>query len=515
MKEDFHPTDYKPAIIFATTQRCNYRCMMCPWSDPEKRKELNKKDPTMSIELFRRVLEEVMPYCSFISLTSNGEFLMDPFLEERLSILGEVLQKHPDVRLFTITNASLLTADRLSHLKGLHKAGFTISIESTDALTYASVRRPGILSPVMKNIRSLRSTLSKIGIDDVQLQINAVMMKSTIFSLPGLLHLAKDVNAILFVDHCQGYGNKALDKESLFNYPVFTNLFFNKCRKLAESLNVPFNCPPSFAVSPEEVKAYHDARSNKDKGHFCSQLSRTGPIHILSDGNVIACCQTLVLGNVNESSFKELFFSPKFPYYRQAIAEGRPLPPCDHCRWLERSNPYLYDSSDYDVNVPPESRNPDPDPDFEKEGFFDWLDTMSEEQMRRHLRDDYSTRARHLHSSGIEEEIEAIQRDQRFKTTIAGLIKQNASVIIYPAGRLTAWLLKNTFISELNILGISDKSVSRPEGLFEGYRLFPPEMIPTLKPDAVLVTSNLFTDQICRELSYLEKEHIRIVPFSG
>jgi len=512
MTINFHPPDYKPAIIFATTQRCNYRCMMCPWSDPEKRKELTIKDPTMSIELFRRVLEEVMPYCSFISLTSNGEFLMDPFLKERLSILGEVLRNHPDVRLFTITNASMLTAEKLSQLKGLHKAGFTISIESTDALTYASIRRPGVLSPVLKNIRSLRSTLSEIGIDDVQLQINAVMMKSTIFSLPGLLHLAKDVNAILFVDHCQGYGNQELDRESLFNFPVFTNLFFDKCQKLAQRLNVPLNRPPSFAVSPAEVKEYHEARKNKDKSRYCSQLSKTGPINILSNGNVIACCQTLVLGNVNERPFKEIFFSPKFLKHRQAIADGHPLPPCDHCRWLERGNPYLYESSDYDVHVPVESRNLDPNPDFEKEGFFDWLDDLSEEQIRRHLRDDYSTKAEILSSSGIEEEIEAIEMAQSSNRTIAGMIKHNAKVIIYPAGRLTAWLLRNSLVSELNILGIADKSIAHTEKYFEGYRLLPAEMISTLKPDAVLVTSNLFRDQICRELSYLEKEDIKIIP---
>jgi MoaA/NifB/PqqE/SkfB family radical SAM enzyme len=202
---------------------------MCPWSEPEVRKVLTKNDPTMSIDLFKRVLEEVMPYCSFISLTSNGEFLMDPFLKERLSIVGEVLQRHPDVRLFCITNASLLSAEKLSYLKGLHKAGFTISIESVDALTYASIRRPGVLSQVMKNIKSLRHNLSKIGIDDVQLQINAVIMKSTIFSVPGLLHLAKEINAILFVDHCQGYGNTELNRESLF-IPAFTNKFLDKCQ---------------------------------------------------------------------------------------------------------------------------------------------------------------------------------------------------------------------------------------------------------------------------------------------
>ncbi|MCE5336661.1 MAG: hypothetical protein LLG06_18945 [Desulfobacteraceae bacterium] len=56
-------------------------------------------------------------------------------------VFGEALRRHPEVVFHQTTNASLLTAGRLQSLRGISKAGFTISIDTVDALTYASIRR--------------------------------------------------------------------------------------------------------------------------------------------------------------------------------------------------------------------------------------------------------------------------------------------------------------------------------------------------------------------------------------
>jgi len=132
-----HPWDYKPAVILNTTQRCNYRCMMCFWSDPGIARNLKDSDPTMGGDLFRRALGEVVPYCSSLSLAGGGEFLTDPLAGERLAILGDALRSHPEVTYFQTSNGSLLTGERLQFLRGVRRVGFGVSIDSVDALTYA------------------------------------------------------------------------------------------------------------------------------------------------------------------------------------------------------------------------------------------------------------------------------------------------------------------------------------------------------------------------------------------
>ena len=504
-----HPLGYKPYIILNTTQRCNYRCRMCFWSNPEIARNLKENDLVMSMDMFRRALEEVVPYCSSLCLAGGGEFLVDPLIEERLSLLGDTLRRHPEVKFIQTTNASLLTADKLQFLRGVRYAGFNISIDSVDALTYASIRRPGTLSRVLENVRSLRGELQALGVKYTHLRLNMVIMRRNILSLPDVLRFAKEIHADVYVDHPQGFGPDDLRQESLFRFPAFSNAFLDKCQRLAEILAVAFHRPPPFAVSPDEVEKYYNA--SKEKSLYCYQLNSDGPIQILANGNVLICCQNVVFGNLHKQSFKEIFFCPSYTTYREAIAAGHPIPPCDHCRHLYRVAPYLYESSVYDLNIPPESRNLDPEPDLEKEGFFDWLDELSEEQLRYQLRLDYLTKGKRLLTSGIIEEIASFQRQTAMNKQFAPWIRENLRVVVYPAGGQAAWLLRNTILSQVNIVGFSDRNPKMHGRSFHGHTVFAPAEIPSLKPDILLVASDLYKDEICKDFAHLEDAGIKVL----
>lgn len=419
-----HPQNYKPRVVFRTTSRCNYRCRMCFWSRPEVAQSLLADDQTMSMELFSRALKEVIPFCSEVSFTDGGEFLSDPFWEERLTELAETLSRNPDIRFNQNTNASLLTADRIKCLRGMKRVGFMISIDSVDPLEYASIRIPGSLGGVLQNIRSLRGNLAALGIDDVRLQLNMVIMKRNVFSIPETLYFAKEINASVVVDHPQGFGPDDIVQESLFNYPVFANDFLDKCQSLAKSLNVAFDRPPPFAISADEVASYFETRTAKSLQ--CKQLDLYGPISILANGEVSVCCQGLAFGNLNDQPFEEIFLSPNYVKYREAISAGTPLMPCSNCRWLYRSSPYLYDSAVYHMDIPVESRNLDVTPDFENNGFFDWLDELSEKQLRKQLRMAYRYRGKQLQSSGITDKIKTIQQQEILKEKVIRVFQQKA-----------------------------------------------------------------------------------------
>jgi len=506
----FHPADYHPSLIIATTQRCNFRCKMCYWSIPEVRKELDENDNTMSMALFQKTLEQVAPYCSKIGLTSNGEMFADPLLDQRIPILRNFLKEHNKIRFFPITNGFLLTKEKLIMMfEGVEKVGINVSVDSTDALIYASIRKPGILSRVMENMREIRPVLSSIGVNDVQIQINMVAMKSNVFSIPDMLYLSKELNAALFVDHCEGYTIESLDRESLFNVPVFSNHFFSQCAQLADHLDVTFRYPPPFAIKPREIEIY--CKRKKEKKRYCSQLSQEGPLNVLSNGNVYACCSTVLLGNLNDAPFDDIYYSPVYEKYRKAIADGKPLPPCDHCRHLERGNFYLYDESDYQINVPPEKRNNSISIDFEKEGFFDWLSSLSEKQIRSHLYKDYSYKSRFVFARGLEGAIDSEKSREDESRILSKLLKRNATIVLYPAGKKTLWLLKHSFITELQILGISDKNWQKIGEEFCGYPVISQDEIIQKKPDAVIIASNLFGKQIKKDLSFLNDFGIEVI----
>jgi MoaA/NifB/PqqE/SkfB family radical SAM enzyme len=481
---------------------------MCFWSNPETAKFLRETDPTMSMDLFTRALDESAPYSRALCLAGAGEFLSDPLREERLDVLGDSLIRHPQVMFYQTTNASLLTADNLHFLKGVKKVGFTISIDSVDALTYASIRKPGVLAKVEQNIRTLREELHKLGLEEVYLRLNVVLMKRNIFSLPDVLHLAKEINAAVYIDHPQGFGPDNLHQESLFRYPVFTNSYLEKCQKLAETLNVKLHRPPPFAIYPEEIDRYH--RAGKDRKLSCYQLDSEGPIQISPNGDVSVCCQNLVFGNLHQQTFKEIFFSPRYNEYRQAIADGHPLSPCDHCRHLYRDAPFLYESSVYDLDIPPESRNLDLEPDFEKEGFFDWMDELSDKELRYHLKQDYLAKNKRLLVSTVSEEIAIFERQKEMNDAFSSWIKDDARVVVYPAAGVAAWMMKHTLLPKMNIVGFSDQNSEMHGKFFCGHPVFSPSDVLSLNPDVFLVASEQFRDKICRDFAYLKDAGVKV-----
>ena len=509
MSETIHPPGYWPYIIINTTQRCNLRCRMCFWSNPEIARSIRQNDQTMEMGLYSRLLDECVPYGRAICLAGGGEFMSDPLRDQRLKVLGQTLREHPEIMLYQTTNGTLLSVQNLKFLQGVKKVGFTISIDSVDALTYASIRRPGGLAEVRATISSLREQLHELGLEEIHLRLNMVLMKRNIFSLPEILRFAKQVNAVVFVDHPQGFGPDDLHLESLFRFPVFANQYLEKCKALAEILGVELQRPPAFAIRSEEIAAYHDSLKNRKLS--CYQLDKEGPVQVSPNGDVSVCCQNLVFGNINELSFKEIFFSPRYTKYRQAIAIGKPLAPCDQCRHLYRGAPYLYESSVYNLDIPPESRNLESEPDFEKEGFFDWMDELSDKQLRHHLRQDYLAKAKKSSTVEITNEIASFERTKLMNEAFLSWIQKELKIVVYPAGKQTAWLIKHTLLPKTNILALSDRNPTMHGKPFHGFPVIDPQEIRGYKADVVLVAADLHKTQIIRELECLLDEDTKII----
>lgn len=508
-EETVHPVSYRPYIILNTTQRCNLRCRMCFWSKPEVAQSLRKHDPTMPMSLYQRALEESVPYGRALCLAGGGEFLADPVYEERLQHLGETLRRHPEIMLYQTTNGTLLSDETLGFLRGVKKVGMTLSIDTLDTLTYASIRRPGGLSGVESTIRGLRKQLHALGLEEIHLRLNMVIMKRNIFSIPEVLRFAKQVGAVVFVDHPQGFGPDDLHRESLFRYPVFTNVFLAKCQKLADSLNVEFQRPPAFAVEPHEIEAYHAALN--DRQLSCYQLDREGPVQIDHEGNVSVCCQNLVFGNLKQQAFKEIFFSPRYTEYRTAIAQGKPLAPCDRCRHLYRSAPYLYDAMVYGMDIPLAERNMALEPDFEREGFFDWLSELSERQIRHHLHAHYLARAKHLSGDAIDEELADFERSKQRDRTFLTWIRNQTRVLVYPAGKQSGWLLRHSLLAEVDVIAVADRNPVLHGKKFYGKPVVPPTEIVTLAPDVIFVASDIHQTVILQELAHMREAGIEIM----
>jgi radical SAM protein with 4Fe4S-binding SPASM domain len=124
------------------TSHCNYRCVMCP------NKDLDKKDKGyMPFELYEKIINEAKAFVFDINLAHRGESMLHPHLVDAVRLAKEN-------RLYTRlhTNGSLLTEDAARKIvaSGLDRLSF--SFDGYNRETYESIRVGGDFDKTITNI---------------------------------------------------------------------------------------------------------------------------------------------------------------------------------------------------------------------------------------------------------------------------------------------------------------------------------------------------------------------------
>lgn len=498
--------NYKPNMILATTARCNYRCRMCFWSNTDTARNLIKSDPTMDMETFSKTLSEAASFCNSVSLTASGEFLEDPHKDERLAVLGNWLRENPHVRYTQISNGSMLTSDNIAFLANTKEVTFHISLDSTNPLEYSWIRRPGTLGPLLENIRNLRPNLHRIGVQRVNIRLGVVLMKCNIFSLPDIIRLADEIGATLTYDHVQNFNSTGIQEESLFSHPAFSNRYLATCHDLARKLHVRIDRPPSFALTEPPPE-------KQEMLNHCYQLETAGPLQIQPDGTVFACCKGIPIGNIRKAPINKIVFGEKMEALRSAIAAGKPLPPCNTCRFLRRKGPVLFNSADYGWNIPPETRNNDENPDFEAGGFTHWLDGIPKNRLHKDMKLQQLQRVQtSLADISSITNSTALKRIKAANSIIFKAITENRKIIVHGTGADTTWLMENTLLPHAKIIAFSSFSTLESKKEINGIPVIDTNTMQSFNPDLVLIAEELFVEKIRRQLIKINKPDQEIIP---
>lgn len=144
--------DYPPYLQIEPTSICNYRCVFCFETDKFFTRKSNGFMGNMSIDTFRRVIDQAAGHVEFISLASRGEPLLCPDIEVMLAYTrGKFLN------LKLNTNASLLD-ERKAH--AILQSGVKTLVFSADAAEeplYSQLRVNGKLEQVLANVERFQN----------------------------------------------------------------------------------------------------------------------------------------------------------------------------------------------------------------------------------------------------------------------------------------------------------------------------------------------------------------------
>ncbi|MFH1386591.1 MAG: SynChlorMet cassette radical SAM/SPASM protein ScmF [bacterium] len=169
-------------LYFYLTEGCNLACRHC-WITP-KFQAGGEHYPTLSLGLFRSIIEQAKPLgLSKVKLT-GGEPLLHPEIRELLDHI-----KEQDLALTVETNGVLITAELARQMKSCKSPFVSVSIDGADAKTHEWVRGvPGSFEKAWAGIYHLVAAGFKP-------QIIFSIMKGNKEQLESLVKLAEEAGA--------------------------------------------------------------------------------------------------------------------------------------------------------------------------------------------------------------------------------------------------------------------------------------------------------------------------------
>tara|TARA_Y100000588_G_scaffold373335_1_gene447062 strand:- start:1067 stop:2203 length:1137 start_codon:yes stop_codon:yes gene_type:complete len=138
---------YPPYLQIEPTSICNYRCVFCYQANEAFSRKSSGHMGSMSLDLYKRVVDQVEGHVQFLSLASRGEPLICRDLPEMLEY-----SRGKFLNLKVNTNASLLTEELCHSLLNGAVRTLVFSADSAEEPLYSQLRVNGNLDRVLRNV---------------------------------------------------------------------------------------------------------------------------------------------------------------------------------------------------------------------------------------------------------------------------------------------------------------------------------------------------------------------------
>ena len=309
-----------PSVIqLEPTSHCNLACPLCPAG----RNELGRARRHMTLDEFRRVVDDAQEYLMLMVLWDWGEPFLNPALPDMIAYATA-----RDIRTVTSTNAHFLADE--AYVARVLDAGLStliVAIDSLDGESYQTYRKKGDLERATAGLERLVAIKRRLRARTL-INLRMVVMRHNEHEVDALAELGRKVGADCFTVKTMNpsCGSYASD----------------------ESL-VP--------VDPRKRRFVYRPGTWERVRHEtpCDRVWMMA--NVLSDGSVVPCCYdydaTMKVGNAFERSFTEIWRSPEYAELRRRVLlEKDSLPHCRDCHTsfkMARAGDWFVDRVDFDM----------------------------------------------------------------------------------------------------------------------------------------------------------------------
>jgi MoaA/NifB/PqqE/SkfB family radical SAM enzyme len=336
-------------LYVEVTNRCNSRCQTCI-----RTFELLEPLRDLTLAEFQAIVDQ-FPALERVVLHGIGEPLLNP---ELAAMIRYVKDQHPSAVVLFNSNAVLLDEDWQRALIDAGLDEFRVSLDAATAATYARIRGIDALDTVIENLHCFANSH---GTKRPRLSFWLTAMRENLSELPALVDLAAEIGVPeVYVQRLVLiHRGLAWAEQSLYGQlQAQEEAALAEAAKRARAHRLDFRA--SGLVSPQEsLRGQNDgdrpfdpstglrAGSAQDRPFdsaqdkpwsACFRLWET--TYITANGNVLPCCispfsttdyASLVLGNVFQSPFAQIWNGAKYVKRRAALRTAQPLHPCELC----------------------------------------------------------------------------------------------------------------------------------------------------------------------------------------
>jgi len=325
---------FRPLMVkIKLTWRCNLACTMCDFWKQNR--------PTLlTTERVACVLDELAKLgCRKVHF-SGGEPTLCPDLPDLIAHARQL-----KLRVTLTTNGTLLTRELAERLIKARLNSVCISMDSPVRSVHDHIRGvEGAFKQTLTGVQQLRRAAERRGVP-LPIRINTVVRKDnydTLDQLPALAHRL-GAQSILLMPVDDPSGQLVLNKRRLLDYnrriaPALAAqaLAFGLIHHVSEAY--------PFGTTKAELAASRNG--HYARGLYCLQPCYALWTHALitADGCVAPCCSAprVILGDLREHTFTEIWHSQAYRHLRQSMRDGQPLSECAGCDVFLAENRFLH-----------------------------------------------------------------------------------------------------------------------------------------------------------------------------
>jgi MoaA/NifB/PqqE/SkfB family radical SAM enzyme len=320
-------------VFVEVTNRCNLLCETCPRTFFAR-----EPDKSLTFDEFVYITEQ-FPTMQRAVLHGIGEPLLNRELPQMIAYL-----KDRDVKVLFNSNGTLLTPDWQENLIRSGLDEYRCSIDGAEPATYARIRGADVLPRVLEGLRGLVATKARLHSDRPHISIWCVATQDNLRELPALVQTAAGLGVpevyvqrmTYFTGEPEEQYGLARAGEAVFGQKQTEQKeIIARCEELSAELGIDFRA--SGARAPRDSLA---AARDAGMAPWRACLRPWTTAYVTANGNCLPCCispfatndyESLILGNLFESPFAELWNNQLYQDFRARLLSQNPHPACAGC----------------------------------------------------------------------------------------------------------------------------------------------------------------------------------------